>query len=98
MVNTNGPVALLGINRDSLSRSHRSVRKNVRNTRDILKVGEVNDKFDKYESPAQKPVRITSAMSKRSITALRDSQAVRLHTTAATIDQDATHTSAALQD
>ena len=55
VMNTNGPVALLGINRDSLSRSHRSVNLKVRNARDVLKVSEVAKglNFDQYQSPAQ---------------------------------------------
>lgn len=54
MANAHGPVALLSINRDSLSQSHRHVNKKVRNTRDVLKVGDfVNEKkFENYESPA----------------------------------------------
>lgn len=73
VMNTNGPVALLGINRDSLSRSHRSVNLKVRNARDVLKVSEVAKglNFDQYQSPATKPVRVTSAVGKRAISALR---------------------------
>ena len=41
MVRTNSPGIVLGLNRDtSLSSSHRSMKKKINNTRDILKVAD----------------------------------------------------------
>jgi len=70
MINSNGPVHLLKVNRDSLSMSHRSVSKNVRNTRDVLNVKDYKtyEKFNSYESPSQKDIRVTSAVGKRALT------------------------------
>ena len=73
LVNTNGPVALLGINRDESSMSHRAVNKKVRNTRDVLNVRDYKtaDKFEQYLSPSSKPMRVTSATAKRNVSALK---------------------------
>ena len=53
MTNKHGPIYLLGINRDPLSVSHRQIASRVKNTRDVVKLGNVHDaKFEQYTSPA----------------------------------------------
>ncbi len=75
MQNTNsGPVAILNINRDNLSLSHRQVNNKIKNARDVLRVGNPNlqaDRYEKYESPANKTIRVTSAVGKRTASAAR---------------------------
>ena len=47
----------------------------MKNARDVLRVGNNNitgsERFDKYESPANKQIRITSAVGKRTTSASR---------------------------
>ena len=73
MHSAKGPVLSGNVNRDGISRSHRSINAKVMNSRDVLKVGNVSNltKFDHYQSPALKKIRITSANSQRSISAAR---------------------------
>ena len=52
--NSSSPVALLNINRDSRTFSHRNIKKNVKNTRDILNVADYSNERrfdDEYRSP-----------------------------------------------
>ena len=74
MLSSNGPVHLLNVNRGSLGMSHRSVNKRVRNTRDVLNVKDfkTDEKLNSYKSPSQKLVRVTSAVGKRSLSALKN--------------------------
>ena len=78
MVKTNSPraQALIGLNRDSLSNSHRNMNKKIRNARDVLNVSDFKSetKFVKYQSPASKKTRVTSSKGKRALSALRRSQ------------------------
>lgn len=78
MIRTNSPKAkaLLGLNRDALSNSHRYMNKKIRNARDVLKVADFKSeqKFVKYQSPATKKTRVTSSKGKRALSALRKSQ------------------------
>ena len=77
MSSAKGPIHILNINRDPLSRSHRSVNLKVKNTRDILKVADykLNEKLgEQYASPSKQNARVTSARSKRAISAIRQKQ------------------------
>ena len=69
-----GPTALIGVNRDMLANSHRSINKKVKNGRDVLKVADFKSeqKFEQYKSPASKKLRITSAAAKRTVSELRE--------------------------
>ena len=63
--NSNSQVALLPINRDALSQSHRNINKKVKNARDVFKIQDYNleQKFQKYESAAaSRPSRMNSSI------------------------------------